>query len=341
MKWRTPAYRDRRRQQPRWRPRPLRVIAALLLIAVMGYAAAVLYLLTQETRLVFEAGQTLSAARPDFRPEQIEVPRPDGARQLRLVMRSGGSDDGAWVLFLHGNAATIASRVNIAHYTELGNLGVNVMAPESRGFAGLDGVPTGSCSPPMRAPPTTISGRSAHVEPGRIVILRLPCRIAVAVGLAAETQQAAVILKGAPASLADVGRQRYPFFPQIRLLMRNPFDSIRRIANVRAPLLFLHSPEDAEWGPPRFGRAAVVQADGGQDVRRSSRRPRQRDHSRHEALLRRIRTFLTAHRLVEADDLAASAPGALARISASTRPSTPFISRPSRAAAVVVRRPRC
>jgi hypothetical protein len=52
-----------RRQHPRWRPRPLRVIVALLLIAAMCYGAAVLYLVTQETRLVFQAGRTLGEAR--------------------------------------------------------------------------------------------------------------------------------------------------------------------------------------------------------------------------------------------------------------------------------------
>ena len=40
------------------------------------------------------------------------------------------------------NATTIASQVNIARYSELRNLGVNVLAPEYRGFAGLGGAPT-------------------------------------------------------------------------------------------------------------------------------------------------------------------------------------------------------
>src|SRR3954469_22221490 len=171
MMWRTPAYDGpERRQHPRWRPRPLRVIAALLLIAVMGYAAAVLYLLTQETRLVFQAGQTLSTARPAFPYEQIEVPRSDGARQFAWIMRSGGSDDGTWVLFLHGNAATIASRVNIAHYTELRNLGVNVLAPEYRGFAGLDGVPTEFVLAADARAAYAYLRTVRHVTPARIVV---------------------------------------------------------------------------------------------------------------------------------------------------------------------------
>ena len=48
-----------------------------------------------------------------------------------------------------------------------------------------------------------------------------------------------MVLEGAPASIVDIGSQRYPFFP-IRLLIRNPFESITRIGKVGSPLLFLH-----------------------------------------------------------------------------------------------------
>ena len=55
---------------------------------------------------------------------------------------------------------------------------------------------------------------------------------------------AAVVLEGAPDSIAAIGQERYPFFP-VRMLIRNPFDSILKIDRVRAPKLFLHSPDDA------------------------------------------------------------------------------------------------
>lgn len=245
MIWRSPKYTGpERRLQPRWRPRPVRLILALLLIAAMGYAAAVLYLITQETRLVFQAGQTLSTARPAFPYDQIDVPRSDGRRQFAWVIRNGASNDGTWVLFLHGNAATIASRVNIAHYSELRNLGVNVLAPEYRGFGGLDGVPTERALAADARAAYDYLRTARQVAPARIVIYGWSLGSAVAVGLASEVEEAAVILEGAPASLVDIGQERYPFFP-MRLLMRNPFESIQRIDRIRAPILFLHSPEDA------------------------------------------------------------------------------------------------
>jgi dipeptidyl aminopeptidase/acylaminoacyl peptidase len=245
MIWRAPRYSgpERRRQQ-RWRPRPLRVMLTLLVLAAMGYGAAVLYLVSQETRLVFQAGRTLSVWRPEFPFEQIDVPRADGARQFAWIMEEPGGTDAPWVLFLHGNAATIAAKVNIAHYTQLRRLGLNVMAPEYRGFGGLDGIPTEAGLAADARAAYDYLRTSRKVPPSRLVIYGWSLGSAVAVTLASEVDAAGLILEGAPASLVNIREQQYPFFP-VRLLMRNPFESISRIDRVRAPKLFLHSPEDA------------------------------------------------------------------------------------------------
>jgi uncharacterized protein len=300
MIWRTRKYSGpERRQQPRWRPRPVRLILGLLLIAAIGYAVAVLYLITQETRLVFQAGRTLSAGRPDFPYEQIDVPRSGGAQQFAWVMRSRDSDEGTWVLFLHGNAATIAARVNIAHYTELRNLGVNVMAPEYRGFAGLAGVPTEAALAEDARAAYDYLRTARQVAPSRIVIYGWSLGAAVAVGLASKVDQAAVILEGAPASLVDIGQRRYPFFP-IRLLMRNPFESVQRIRAIRTPLLFLHSPEDAII-PIEEGRRLYDAAIGDKTFIEVSGGHVDATKVDTKRFYSAIRAFLAAHRLVEAD----------------------------------------
>ncbi|MGH9411721.1 MAG: alpha/beta hydrolase, partial [Vicinamibacterales bacterium] len=66
---------------------------------------------------------------------------------------------------------------------------------------------------------------------------------AVAVDLASHVESAAVILEGAPASVLAIAEIRYPWVP-VKLLLRNPFESILKIGGVHAPVLFLHSPED-------------------------------------------------------------------------------------------------
>jgi uncharacterized protein len=222
--------------------RPLRIVLALVATAGVCYIAAILWLMSQETRLVFQAGRPLGEGRPPFPFAQVDIPRADGARQFGWVMENPVAR--TWVLFLHGNSATIASRVNIARYRELRALGLSILAPEYRGFAGLPGIPT--------EPGLNADARAAfdylvttrHVAPARVVIYGWSLGSAVAVDLAADAKEAAVVLEGAPASVVGVGAQQYPFFP-VGLIMRNRFESIAKIDRVHAPMLFLHSPEDS------------------------------------------------------------------------------------------------
>jgi fermentation-respiration switch protein FrsA (DUF1100 family) len=235
--------RQSRSAAGRWTLRRGVALAAALLAA--AYLGAMIWLVSQETRIVFEAGRPLGEARPSFPYEQIELRRADGARQFAWTMPQGADGgDRTWVLYLHGNRATIASRVNIARYQQLRELGLSVFAPEYRGYGGLDGVPSeAGLNADARAAYEHLHGER-RVPPERIVIYGWSLGSAVAVDLASQVRSAAVILEGAPASLVAIGQQQYPLFP-IRLLMRNPFESIRKIGRIQAPMLFIHSPEDA------------------------------------------------------------------------------------------------
>jgi uncharacterized protein len=221
---------------------PLRALLAVAATLGVLYAVAIVGLMTQETRLVFQAGRPLGEARPDFPYEQVTISRKDGASQFAWVMERPGAR--TWVLFLHGNSATVASRVNIARYRELRELGVNVFAPEYRGFAGLPGAPSepGLYADARGAFEYLVGTR--QVPATRLVVYGWSLGSAVAIDLAASVDEAAVVLEGAPASLVAIGEQQYPFFP-VRMVMRNPFESIRKVDRVASPMLFLHSPEDA------------------------------------------------------------------------------------------------
>jgi uncharacterized protein len=223
------------------------VLLGCVILAVVAYGGAIVWLIANETRLIFEAEQTVGKSRPAPPFEEISVRGLTGPRQLIWIMRASASAeataDRAWVFFLHGNASTIGSRMNVVHYEHLRALGLNVIAPEYRGYGGVEGVPTeAGIESDARTAYDTVRER-LHLDPKRIVVYGWSLGSAVAVDLASQVQPAAVILEGAPASIVAIGQQRYPMFP-VRLLIRNPFESIRKIDGVTSPKLFLHSGGD-------------------------------------------------------------------------------------------------
>jgi fermentation-respiration switch protein FrsA (DUF1100 family) len=256
----------------------------------------VVWLITQETRLVFEAGRSLGDLRPAAPFEDVWIERAGEPRQRLWIMRAPvDSDARPWVLYLHGNAANIASRLNILHCEQLRALGLNVIAAEYRGFGGMEGVPAeAAVNRDARSGYDYLRG-PLHADPRRLIVYGWSLGSAVAVDLTANVDEAAVILEGAPASLVAIGARRYPYFP-IRLIMRNPFESIKKIDRIGSPVLFVHSPEDAiipfEEGRRLFEAAPspkqFVEVAGGH-VYASERDPR---------FFPAIRSFLQAQRLL-------------------------------------------
>ena len=238
-----------------------RVAITIAAIVAGSYSGAVVYLMTQETRLVFAAGRPLAASRPQQPFEQVPLDRSNTTGRFAWIMpQSADTTSAPWVLFLHGNAATVASRVNIVRYERLRSLGVNVLAPEYRGFGGLAGEPTESGVTEDASLAYRYLRETLRVPPGRIVIYGWSLGSAIAVNVASTVDSGALILEGAPASLVAIGQREYPWMP-IRLVMRNPFESIEKIDRITAPKLFIHSPEDTII-PIGEGRALFDAAPG-------------------------------------------------------------------------------
>ena len=77
-----------------------RALLALVVLAVL-YGGALVWLVANETRLVFVAGQPLGQLRPAAPFEEITAPDASGLRQLIWVMRSPNASAHPWLFFLH------------------------------------------------------------------------------------------------------------------------------------------------------------------------------------------------------------------------------------------------
>jgi uncharacterized protein len=240
-----------------------RTLIVVSILAATGYGAGILWLVTQETAIVYDP-KPLGTLRPAAPFEDLTIDRA-AAPRLRLWIMRAASDSPArpWVLYLHGNASNVATRLNILHCERLRALGLNVLAPEYRGFGGSDGAPTEAGVEADARSGYDYLRQQLHVDATRIVIYGWSLGSAVAVDLAAHVDEAALVLEGAPASLVAIGARRYPFFP-IRMLIRNPFESIKKIDKAGSPVLFLHSREDV-----------VIPFDEGRKLFEAARPPKQ------------------------------------------------------------------
>lgn len=162
------------------------------------------------------------------------------------------------VLYLHGNAGNIAYRASrIQRFAELG---WGVLLPEYRGYGGNPGAPSEQgLLEDARAAFARL--REIGIPSGRILLWGESLGTGLAVRLAAENAVACLLLESPYTSIADVARVHLPWLP-VGFLLRDRFDSLARIGDVRAPILVMQGERDT-----------IVPAEMGQQLLAAARSP--------------------------------------------------------------------
>lgn len=220
---------------------------------IYGAALSGLYLLQRELQY-FPSRQDPAPAVLGLQGVQRSLlTTPDG--ETLVLWLSPAPDGRPTVLFLHGNAGSIADRADrVAAYQGRG-LGAAFLS--YRGYGGSTGRPT--------EPGLLIDARTAYdhltglgVPPAFIILVGESLGTGVAVQLAATAPVGAVVLEAPFTSAAAVARLAYPWVP-VGLLMQDQFRSSAHIAKVTAPLLILHGEADRVI-PFAFGQALFALA---------------------------------------------------------------------------------
>lgn len=198
----------------------------------------------------------------------LPSPAEAGAADMSVVRYS--TDDGltlvAWyvparegratILYFHGNAGSIAHRVDKTR--PLVAAGHGLLLVEYRGYGGNPGSPTedGLYADAEAAYRFLVDEQG--VSPARIAVLGESLGTGVAVWLAQQKPVGAVLLEAPYTSVADVAQRTYFFLPA-KLLVHDRFASIERIAAIDAPLLIVHGLRDTVIGVD-FGRSLFAAA---------------------------------------------------------------------------------
>lgn len=229
-------------------PRPRRarsLLLAVVICVVVPYAGILGWLKWHETDLIYRPVRVMSDVPADLGlvPERLRIADDTGAVHPLWVYRTRPAREAGWVIFLHGNAANVSSTMNVARCHQLSLLGLNVVAVEYPGFGESAGEPS---EPGMVAAAMTAwrwLTDDIGVPPSRIAIYGWSLGSGAATQVAADVDEAALVLEGAFTSVADVAAEIYPYLP-VRWLLRHPFASHSRIGRAGSPVLLLHARDD-------------------------------------------------------------------------------------------------
>tara|TARA_R110002049_G_scaffold2750_9_gene22349 strand:+ start:19983 stop:20861 length:879 start_codon:yes stop_codon:yes gene_type:complete len=225
---------------PQYRRR--RAVWRILRLAVVAYVAILIYLVAMETRLVypgayFDHPLNLHGAGDDI--ETVDV-HPDSDIRLpaRLIRRP---QPRRYVLFLHGNGIRAAQ---LDHWTRrlADTFDATVLTAEYRGYED-DRTPdeTGIIDDALIAHDYLES--QFDLSPDQIIVYGRSLGGAAAAAVAHSRGAQALILDRTFDAIWRVAAAKYPFVP-VKLLMRNRFESARRLADYQGAVIQVHGVND-------------------------------------------------------------------------------------------------
>jgi len=159
------------------------------------------------------------------------------------------------ILYFHGNGGHIGYRA--PRLIEFAQAGFGVLMPEYRGYGGNEGRPS-EAGFYLDAAAAIDFLRREGIGPERIIVYGESLGTGVATLVASEHPIAALVLESPYTSIAAMASRQFYLLP-VNLMLSDRFDSLSRIAKVRAPVLIIHGEQD-QIVPPELGRELFAAA---------------------------------------------------------------------------------
>jgi hypothetical protein len=238
----------------------MKIVLSILLIYVCLVGA--LYL-AQRTMIYFPSDQ-----KPDITPYEAT-----GVFEITTQTQDGLSLTG-WmknpepnkpiIIFWHGNASNLPNTLYKASF--YAEQGYGILLAAYRGYGGNEGKPSEQgFYKDARAWIQKL--RSLGFKSSDFILYGESIGTGVATQMAMEFPDAkALILESPYTSLTDVAAGSY-FFVPVRLLMKDRFDNLSKISEIKSPVLIIQSIDD-EVIPPEMGRALYDAAPEPKDIYR-------------------------------------------------------------------------
>ena len=144
------------------------------------------------------------------------------------------------ILFLHGNAGSLENRIHkINHFKDIN---INFLIVAWRGFSGNKGKPTeDGLYEDARSSVRWL--KTKGVDEKNLIIYGESLGTGIATEIAQNKNFAGVILESPFTSMIDAAKDKYPFLP-VRLLLKDKYESDKKIKNINSPILIMHGKVD-------------------------------------------------------------------------------------------------
>lgn len=216
------------------------IVIAVFAVFSAIYLGGVAVLYFKQREMLFPippVGRTAPAAAGFPQAEEEALTSADGEKVI--IWHVPPKPGRPVVLFFPGNGDFLAGRVS--RFRAIISDGTGLVALSYRGYAGSTGSPSEVGL--LQDAAAAYAFTAARYSAARIVPWGFSLGTGVAVAIAAEHPVGKLILEAPYTSTVDVAASLFWLAP-VRLLMRDPFHSDRRIADVHVPLLIMHGEAD-------------------------------------------------------------------------------------------------
>jgi len=213
------------------------VLKWLLIVVSVGYVGGLAALFLLQRSVLFPIPQVFRVAPAAAQAEEHVLTTADGEKVI--VWHVPAEPGHPVILYFHGNGDFLAGF--FGRFREFIADGTGIVALSYRGYAGSSGRPSEQGL--LQDAAAAYAFTTARYSADKIVVWGFSLGTGVAVALAAEQPVGRLILEAPYTSIADVAASAFPIFP-VRLVLKDSFHSDQRIAQVRAPLLFMHGVRD-------------------------------------------------------------------------------------------------
>src|SRR5512134_772380 len=235
--------------------------AATAAVAVVS-AAGCAYLDTKQRELIFRAQRDIHATPASYGLPFEEVwlsvaGNADGARERVHGWWIPGPDAAAsTLLYLHGARRNLSD--NLFRIQRLHRMGFAVLAIDYRGFGRSDGELPSEAQAYDDAVAAWQHLRRLEPDAGRRFVYGHSLGGAVAIELATRNDDVAgLIVESTFTSMADMAEQMG--YGGLGLVLTQRFDSLAKVATVKAPVLFVHGTSD-RFVPPQMSERLYAAA---------------------------------------------------------------------------------